>query len=227
MCRGRRPPYFPRVGSQRWLTGGFVQREVTPDNLYVVPNVWHEHAVYLHYICSFYDHLPPLTAFLHGHRASWHNRQKPAISQLKQLPLAKLAEAKDVYYSFNNGIDSQYCINAHTIPNEIQGWQRELRAQAHSWDRVMFPTLGPPPRGCGGYCCTQFLVSRDRIRARPHAFWRKLLADLLDEGTPDVCKLSGHTLELTWGYILGEPSNFTCRKDGWGVSGERFGFTRK
>lgn len=38
--------------------------------------------------------------------------------------------------------------------------------------------------------------------------------------TPDVCKVSGHLLEFTWGYLLGEPSNFTCRKDGWGVGGK-------
>ena len=50
------------------------KRVVTADGLYVLPNVWHEHAVYLHYICAFYDSLPPLSAFLHGHRSSWHNR---------------------------------------------------------------------------------------------------------------------------------------------------------
>jgi len=80
------------------------------------------------------------------------------------------------------GIDAQYCVRAHAVPAEVEGWQREVRAQAHGWARVLAPTLGAPPRGCGGYCCTQFLVSADRIRARPHAFWRGLLADLLDPG---------------------------------------------
>ena len=85
----------------------------------------------------------------------------------------------------------------------------------------MGPLLGPPPQLKESYCCTQFLVSADRIRSRPHSFWRKLLADLLDPKVPQVCKVSGHVLELTWGYLLGEPPNATCRKDGWGASGIR------
>ena len=68
-------------------------------------------------------------------------------------------------------------------------------------------------------CCAQFVVSADRIRARPHAFWRRLLADLLDPAVPQVCKVSGHVLEMTWGWMLGEPPNATCRKDGWGAIG--------
>jgi len=192
------------------------KRVVTADGLYVLPNVWHEHAVYLHYICAFYDSLPPLSAFLHGHRSSWHNRGEPAISQLRELPLARLARERGVYLSFNNGRDTEYCIRAHLEPTQLRDWQREVRAQTHSWRRMMAADLGPPPAACGGYCCTQFLVSADRIRARPHSFWRRLLADLLDEATPAVCKPSGHLLELVWGYLLGEPANFTCSRSGGG-----------
>jgi hypothetical protein len=53
----------------------------------------------------------------------------------------------------------------------------------------MRPLLGEPPALRESYCCTQFLVSRDRIRTRPHAFWRRLLADLLDPSVPHVCKV--------------------------------------
>lgn len=87
--------------------------------------------------------------------------------------------------------------------------------------REMRPALGAPPWLKESYCCTQFLVSADRIRSRPHAFWRRLLADLLDPVVPPVCKVSGHLLELTWGYLLGEPPNATCRTDGWGAAGPR------
>ena len=91
-----------------------------------------------------------------------------------------------------------------------------MLAQAQGWSREMEPTLGAPPSLRESYCCTQFLISADRIRARPHSFWRRLLADLLDPAVPQVCKVSGHVLELTWGYLLGEPNNATCRRDGWG-----------
>ena len=69
------------------------------------------------------------------------------------------------------------------------------------------------------YCCTQFAVSAARIRLRSHLFWRSLLADLLDPEVPEVCKISGHMLELFWGYLLGEPADFKCRDDLWGHRG--------
>ena len=69
--------------------------------------------------------------------------------------------------------------------------------------------LGPPPPTFKqAYCCTQFAVSAARIRLRSHLFWRSLLADLLDPEVPEVCKISGHMLELFWGYLLGEPAHF-------------------
>ena len=36
---------------------------------------------------------------------------------------------------------------------------------------------------------------------------------------PEVCKISGHMLELFWGYLLGEPADFECRTDLWGHRG--------
>ena len=190
------------------------KRHVTLTGPYLTPNVFHEHAVYLRYICAFYDQLPKLSVFLHGHRSSWHNRQSPAADQLLRTDLQSAASAKGgVYRSFN---DYSQCWRDHDGE-----WATEMLAQLHGWTREIGPLLGPPPQLKESYCCTQFLVSADRIRSRPHSFWRKLLADLLDQKVPQVCKVSGHVLELTWGYLLGEPPNATCRKDGWGASGIR------
>ena len=192
---------YPKIIYKRYVHNG----------PHVTPNVFHEHAVYLRYICAFYDVLPPLTAFLHGHHTSWHNRASPAARQLTRTDLAAAAKAGNVYRSFN---DYSQCWRDNN-----HDWHDEMLAQLHGWSREMRPLLGAPPRLKESYCCTQFLVSADRIRARPHAFWRRLLADLLDPAVPAVCKVSGHVLELTWGYLLGEPSNATCRKDGWGARG--------
>ena len=183
--------------------------------LSVTPNLWHEHAVYLHYISAFYDSLPPLTAFVHGHYRSWHNRLRaPAIVQLSQMDLATIGAKGDTYYSFN---DLQQCMK----PRE-EDWQKEMNSMRPSYERMLEQALGPPPeRLCHAYCCTQFLVSRDRIRRHSHQFYRELLADLLDEQVPIACKISGHFLEYTWGFLLGEPANFTCRGDGWGYKGPR------
>jgi hypothetical protein len=35
------------------------------------------------YICAFYDQLPRLSVFLHGHHTSWHNRNSPAADQAR------------------------------------------------------------------------------------------------------------------------------------------------
>ena len=187
-------------------------RSRSDDGLYVVPNVFHEHAVYLRYICAFYHSLPRLSIFLHGHYSSWHNkRSPPAATQLEHMDLEAAAAAGNVYRSFNDFAECWRDGHAE--------WETEMLAQAHGWVRELAPTLGQPPALKEAYCCTQFIVSADRIRRRPLSFWRQLLADLLDQAVPPVCKISGHVLELTWGYLLGEPANAECRKDGWGAAG--------
>ena len=67
---------YPKIIYKRYVHNG----------PHVTPNVFHEHAVYLRYICAFYDVLPPLTAFLHGHHTSWHNRASPAARCLPRGP---------------------------------------------------------------------------------------------------------------------------------------------
>ena len=183
------------------------------SGLYVTPNVFHEHAVYLRFICAFYHQLPKLAVFLHGHHTSWHNRNSPAVDQLLRTDLNAAARAGKVYRSFN---DYSQCWRDHEGE-----WGDEMLGQLQGWTREMRPLLGEPPGVKESYCCTQFLVSADRIRSRPLSFWRRLLADLLDPAVPPVCKVSGHLLELTWGYLLGEPANATCRRDGWGADGQR------
>ena len=173
-----------------------------------------EHAVYLRFICAFYDNLPKLSIFLHGHHTSWHNRRSPpAADQLRRMNLSAAAAAGNVYRSFN---DYDECWRDHDSE-----WAIEMLAQLHGWRRQMQGALGQPPPLQESYCCTQFVVSADRIRSRPLSFWRQLLADLLDGDVPAVCKVSGHVLELTWGFLLGEPPSARCRRDGWGHTGSR------
>ena len=61
------------------------RRVASTNGLYVVPNVYREHAVYLHYISAFYHELPRTSFFLHGHHTSWHNR-RPAHEQIQLRP---------------------------------------------------------------------------------------------------------------------------------------------
>ena len=169
------------------------RRHVTADGLYVVPNVYHEHAVYLHYIAAFYDELPPLSVFLHGHRSSWHNTRLngPAVDRVRELVKQSGALADPAppgaYVSLN---DYDQCFRDVPMPPlrhypTVDGrgksaprlpateWAAEVAAQAHGWERQMAPEIGAAPPLREAYCCTQFAVSADRIRRRSHAFWRR------------------------------------------------------
>ena len=84
-----------------------VYRRYVNEGPHVTPNVFHEHAVYLRYICAFYETLPALSLFVHGHKTSWHNRRTPPVpTQLRSIDLRKAAVEGGVYKSFN---DVQQC----------------------------------------------------------------------------------------------------------------------
>ena len=93
-----------------------------------------------------------------------------------------------------------------------------MEGNAEAWARQARPFVGAPPLALREtQCCAQFLVSRDRIQARPRVFWESLLEDLLDASVPQSCKLSEHVLELSWAWLLGEPIDTNCTEDGWGA----------
>ena len=150
-----------------------------------------------------------------------HARDDPVISAAPVAALAaRLSAAKPewLFALTRTGGHLGYAGGGATSWPSVPSWADEMAAQRYGWVRTMSKALGEPPKLREAYCCTQFIVSADRIRRRPLSFWRRLLADLLDTGTPPVCKVSGHVLELTWGYMLGEPANATCRTDGWGTT---------
>ena len=62
-----------------------IYRRYVHEGPHVTPNVFHEHAVYLRYICAFYDELPALSLFVHGHKTSWHNRRRVRIRKVPAL----------------------------------------------------------------------------------------------------------------------------------------------
>ena len=181
----------------------------------VSPNVFKEAAVFLWYIVAFYDRLPRLTFFLHGHNDSWHNRfskhpkSPPHLDFFREETVRQLAASDQVYRSFN---DLTYYNRFG--PKE---WRRWLAAQRPGYERLLQPTIGTPP-SLAAYCCSQFVVSAARIRGRPLAFWRTLLAALLDvKRTPRLCVPSSHLLEIVWGVLLGEPAEAPCHEAGWGA----------
>eukprot|EP00966_Prymnesium_polylepis_P188480 4367610-Prymnesium_polylepis.1 len=115
-----------------------IYRRYVHEGPHVTPNVFHEHAVYLRYICAFYDELPVLSLFIHGHRTSWHNRRAPPVgTQLGSINLGAAAAAGGVFKSFN---DVQECWRDGPTM-----WRAEIAAQVHGWARNLRPILGAAP----------------------------------------------------------------------------------
>ena len=71
--------------------------------------------------------------------------------------------------------------------------------------------LGPLPPLLFDRCCAQFLVTRDRVRARPRAFYEAALAhayydvEPLPEGDKEANRQIGLLFEWLWHHIFGEP----------------------
>lgn len=72
------------------------------------------------------------------------------------------------------------------------------------------PHLGPLPPGALllDRCCAQFVVTRDRVRAVPLAFYQEALARAYAaaEAPSDASRKFGLLLEWLWHYVLGEPA---------------------
>jgi hypothetical protein len=127
---------------------------------WVVPNLAHEALPYLRFIIDHYDNLPRRTVFLHGHRASWHN---------KDMAVVLRALNWDLEYA-NLNVNSGLHL-APDAPVEGGGPMRYAYIKA-VWPTAFQPWFGPIPPYFNVHCCGQFLVSRDAIRALPLAFWQ-------------------------------------------------------
>ena len=161
--------------------------EARPQHPQVSINKAQEAVAYLRYIIDHYDELPRRVIFLHDHRTAWH-----------QLDMVDLLHAVrlDAYPFFSvNGI-----------------WNRGLRPKdyAHAarfWhENGLDRAIGPFPRDNNAIafmCCSQFVVSRARIRQRPLALWRRLYA--WADRTELSNAVSSRIFEWLWHVLLGEP----------------------
>lgn len=148
-----------------------------------LPNVGREAGTYLHHIVEHYDRLADQTAFVQGHPFD-HN---PSL--LEEL------------HGFC-GSGSFFVFNNHGHPLTERGLLRcdltggpdhkGLPLREFAWRNGM-PIFSDHLLFTPG---AQFIVSRERIRKRPHVFYKELLKDSTD---PLACYL----LERLWPLIFG------------------------
>jgi len=148
-----------------------------------LPNVGREAGTYLHHIVEHYDRLADQTAFVQGHPFD-HNPD--------------LLEALHAFEG--SGSFSVFSRHAHlaaklgllrcdlTGAPDHGGLPLEEFAQRHGiaipFDHLVFAAGA------------QFIVSRDRLRARPLAFYQQLLKESADP-------IAGYLLERLWPSIFG------------------------
>lgn len=173
--------------------------------LSVPRNKGREAMVFLTFIIDRYWNLPQISIFLHDQRYQWHN-DNPLYDSVISI--------QDLQTNFikSAGYVNLRCTWMFGCPAELEP-ARYLRERPDDTDHPtamefpdrfmeLFPGVEVPEK-VGIPCCSQFALSRDRIRERPvedYLRYREWLirTDLLDD-------TSGRIMEYSWHMIFGKP----------------------
>ena len=164
-------------------------------------NVGQEIPTYTRFILMFWDHLPERMAFLHGHDRAWHQ------------------EAYNMHYTLRNLCYKKYeyaSLNAfHPVKGPNPKYKPYWKIVTSNW-KLVAPWLGknPPKGGFMDKCCAQFVVTRERVKKRPKAFYEMVLATMTDPKKNYMRAADGknwgwdliHFWEAIWHFIFGEPA---------------------
>ncbi|KAF2141642.1 uncharacterized protein K452DRAFT_287592 [Aplosporella prunicola CBS 121167] len=182
-------------------------------------NKGHEVMVYLSWIIDNYEKLPDVALFMHSHRLAWHNNDALDLDAVEMV--RRLNRNRVLREGYMN-------LRCHWTPGcpdwmhpgeiEDDATKREQKLLAKAWSEL-FP-LDPIPDVLAQPCCSQFALSRDRIRSIPvqrfTAYRDWLLRSPLDDA------LSGRIWEYMWQFVFAGanvlcPIQHVCYCDGYGV----------
>lgn len=144
---------------------------------------------YLTYIIQYYDQLPDLSLFFHGHASSWHSGD--AVEMLSLVNLTYLAQRQ--YTSFNckqatslaregynnRGVEyPQYAaMELHwrdLTAGHLGNTTVDTQMEADPAGGQHLYTVDTMPRLLTHYCCNQFAVTRESIHAYPKSYYTDL-----------------------------------------------------
>ncbi|KAL2406523.1 hypothetical protein ABEF93_007059 [Exophiala dermatitidis] len=187
--------------------------------LHVPKNKGHEVMIYLTYILEHYDNLPDVSIFMHAHRYAWHNDDLlnfDAAEMIKRLSNERVIRKGYMNLRCHWMPGCPEWIHPGQIEEDTEKLEQSLMADA--WAEL-FP-LKPIPQVLAQPCCSQFALSRDRIRELPRERYAHFRDWLLRSQIRD--SMSGRIFEYLWQEIFtGEstfcPSQRTCYCDGFGV----------
>ena len=182
-------------------------------------NKGHEVMVYFSYIIDFYDDLPDVVMFMHSHQFGWHNPDMldhDAVHMMLRLSSDKVV--RDGYVSMRCQWDPGCPDWIHPGETVEQDNRREEILIAKAWAEI-FPTVSVP-NVLAQPCCSQFALSRERIRAIPRETYEFYRDWLLNTAVRDT--MSGRIWEYSWQYLFAGvttfcPNEFICMCDTYGV----------
>ncbi|KZZ91899.1 hypothetical protein AAP_03118 [Ascosphaera apis ARSEF 7405] len=169
-------------------------------------NKGHEAMVYLTYLIDNYDRLPDISIFMHSHRYAWHNAELLNFDAVRLLQ--QLRDEKVIY----DGYVNTRCVWAPGCPDWIKPRKTEPQIDrpeqaeiGKAWTQL-FP-FEPVPELLGQPCCSQFALSKDRIRSIPRERLMYVRDWLLKTELHD--EISGRVFEYMW-QVLFTNDNMYC-----------------
>ena len=169
----------------------------TSHNASAEHSMWIEQAeagVYLQFILERYENLPDATVFVQAHQTADHMPDKvPLLKRLRwrQWPYANLRYQGITWDKWGNWTGDWLSLwNPEEAPpaHEVV-WDKlrveQSRLYAEVWHTLMESEFGPLPRLVHAPCCAEMLVSKQRILARPKAFYQAVF-DWLSTRTEEI-----------------------------------------
>ena len=170
-----------------------------------------ETAVYLQYIVEQYNNLPDAVAFVHAHQVAPHMPDKlDILNKLRwgAFQYANLRYTNVTYDLWGKWTGDWLCPQNPLKPppsdeiiwDELRVNQSQLFADV--WKELFEGPIGPMPQYVHSPCCAEFVVSRQRIQARPLSFYQDCLTWL--EATSSERYWAGRIFEYVWHIVFGE-----------------------
>ncbi|KAK5274158.1 hypothetical protein LTR96_000758 [Exophiala xenobiotica] len=182
-------------------------------------NKGHEVMNYLTYIIDFYDNLPDVSIFMHHHRFAWHNDDLlnfDASEMIKRLSNERVQRQGYMNMRCHWMPGCPEWIRPGQIEPDKEKLEQALMAEA--WAEL-FPGKSIP-NVLAQPCCSQFALSRDKIRELSQETYLHFRDWLLRSEYRDT--MSGRIFEYLWQVIFTDQDTFcpnqrTCYCDGFGV----------
>jgi hypothetical protein len=181
-------------------------------------NKGNEVMVYLSYVVDHYEALADVNIFIHAHRWTWHNNDlmdSDTAQMIRHLRHERVLREgyMNLRCQWYPGCPAWLHPGAEVEDEE----KKEEKLVAKAWSEI-FPGK-PMPEVLAQPCCSQFAVSRDRLRAIPLAEYVRLRQWVLNTKLGN--NMSGRVFEYVWQYLFtGQhvlcPAIHTCYCDGYG-----------